>query len=220
MKKLLLLFLIISTACSSDDDAVNNNNIDTIAPVVTLVGDNPQTILQGDNYTELGIVSVDNINGDISNNVEITINVDLLKLGNYTVTYKSVDTSNNTTIIIRDVIIDDPIIGSWTLVKEEWVGPGDWPSGQARGCFMSSDAGSPDTFLFTETSVTKNVWECFQNGDLATDIIVFGPVNYTNLSPGSYDIDSGNFQATFLEDFTEMQTPFEDGNITQTWSKD
>ena len=44
MKKLLLLFLIISTACSSDDDAVNNNIVDTIAPVVTLVGDNPQTI--------------------------------------------------------------------------------------------------------------------------------------------------------------------------------
>ena len=85
---------------------------------------------------------------------------------------------------------------------------------------MSSDAGSPDIFFFTETSVTKNVWECFQNGDLAVDLNVFGPLNYTNLSPGSYDIDSENFQATFSEDFTEMQTPFEDGNITQTWSKD
>ena len=155
MKKLLLLFLIISTACSSDDDAVNNNIVDTIAPVVTLVGDNPQTILQGDNYTELGVVSVDNIDGDITNNVEITTNVDLLQLGNYTVTYKSVDISNNTTIIIRDVIVDDPIIGSWTLINEEWVGAGDWPSGQPRGCFMSSDAGSPDIFFFHRNKCHK-----------------------------------------------------------------
>ena len=219
MKKIISLFLIISMACSSDNDPDSTITADTIAPVITLVGDNPQTILQGSTYTELGVVSTDNIDGDISNNVEITSTFDVLQLGTYTVTYKSVDTSNNTTSVVRTVIVTDPIIGSWTLTNEEWVGAGDWPVGQARGCFMNTDDGSPDTFIFTETSVTKNVWECFQNGDLAEDMVVYGPIAYTNLEPGSYSIDGGNFQATFSEDYTVMQTPFDDGNITQTWTK-
>ena len=33
----------------------------------------------------------------------------------------------------------DSIIGVWTLTNEEWTGAGNWPDGQARGCFMSSD---------------------------------------------------------------------------------
>jgi hypothetical protein len=131
MKKILSLFLITSMACSTDEVTDNNNAADTIAPVVTLVGDNPQTILQGNSYTELGVVSTDNIDGDISNNAEITSNVEILQLGTYTVTYKSVDTSNNTTSVVRTVIVTDPIIGNWTLTNEAWVGPGDWPVGQA-----------------------------------------------------------------------------------------
>tara|TARA_B110000091_G_scaffold195869_1_gene222847 strand:+ start:2615 stop:3277 length:663 start_codon:yes stop_codon:yes gene_type:complete len=219
MKKNLFLILIISMACSSDNDTDSTITADTTSPVITLIGDNPQTILQGNSYTELGIVSIDNIDGDISNNAEITSTVDILQLGTYTVIYKSVDTSNNTTSAVRTVIVTDPIIGSWTLTNEEWVSAGDWPVGQARGCFMNTDDGSPDTFIFTETTVTKNVWECFQNGDLAQDMVVYGPIAYTNLEPGSYSIDGRNFQVTFSENYIVMQTPFDDGNITQTWTK-
>ena len=112
--------------------------------------------------------------------------------------------------------IDDPIIGTWVLVNEEIIG-GDW-SGSCRGCFMENDAGSPDTFIFTISDVTKNVWECFpDNGSLCSDLNTFGPVGWVNKGSDIYEFDGEQLQVTFIGD-NQMQTPFEDGNITQTWS--
>ena len=81
---------------------------------------------------------------------------------------------------------------------------------------MSSDEGSPDQFIFTETSVTKNVWECFQDGTLAEDLQVYGPFPWTNIGSNSYFVDGGTLEVTFLED-NQIQTPFDDDNIVQTW---
>ena len=66
------------------------------------------------------------------------------------------DNSNNNNNNNNNNNINDPIIGTWVLVNEEIIG-GDW-AGSCRGCWMEDDAGSPDTFIFTATEVTKNVW--------------------------------------------------------------
>ena len=222
MKKLLyLLFAITLIGCSSNEDSVINNP-DTIPPVITLLGENPQVLVKNETYEELGATANDNIDGNISGSIIISSTVNINQIGTYEVLYNVVDSSNNSAVASRKVAVIggvDPIIGVWTLINEEWVGPGDWPDDQARGCFMSTDSGSPDTIIFTETSVTKNVWECSSNGDLVSDLEVFGPMTWTSLSAGSYRIHEEEIQVTFLEDFTEMQTPLEDGNITQTWSK-
>ena len=111
---------------------------------------------------------------------------------------------------------NDPIIGTWVLVNEEIVG-GDWGD-SCRGCFMENDAGSPDTFVFTLTEVTKSVWECFPNdGSLCTDLDVYGPVTWVNPGSNIYEIDGQPLEVTFIDN-NQMQTPFEDGNIIQTWS--
>jgi hypothetical protein len=111
---------------------------------------------------------------------------------------------------------NDPIIGTWVLVNEEIVG-GDWGD-SCRGCFMENDAGSPDTFVFTLTEVTKSVWECFPNdGSLCTDLDVYGPVTWVNAGSNIYEIDGQPLEVTFIGN-NQMQTPFEDGNIIQTWS--
>ena len=110
---------------------------------------------------------------------------------------------------------NDPIIGTWVLVNEEIVG-GDWGD-SCRGCFMENDAGSPDTFVFTSSEVTKSVWECRNDGSLCTDLVVLGPVNWVNVGSNMYEINGEPFPVTFIGN-NQMQTPFEDGNITQTWS--
>lgn len=113
----------------------------------------------------------------------------------------------------------DRIIGTWVLVNEEWVGNGSWPEGQCRGCFMEDDEGEPDQFIFTETTATKNVWECFQeDGSLCSELEVYGPENWVNTGSDSYEIDGEVFEVTF-NGANEMQTPFEDGDILQTWSR-
>ena len=113
--------------------------------------------------------------------------------------------------------INDPIIGTWVLVNEEIIG-GDW-AGSCRGCWMEDDAGSPDTFIFTATEVTKNVWECFpEDGSLCSDLETFGPASWVNVGSDIYEIEGDQLQVTFIDD-NQMQTPFEDGDIIQTWSR-
>ena len=113
--------------------------------------------------------------------------------------------------------INDPIVGTWVLVNEEIIG-GDW-AGSCRGCWMEDDAGSPDTFIFTATEVTKNVWECFpDDGSLCSDLETFGPVGWVNVGSDIYEIEGQQLQVTFIDD-NQMQTPFDDGDIIQTWSR-
>ena len=111
----------------------------------------------------------------------------------------------------------DSIIGVWTLTNEEWTGAGNWPDGQARGCFMSSDEGSPDQLIFTENSVIKNVWECFQDGSLAEDMVVYGPLAWNKTSDNTYLVDGTVLGVTFIGN-SQMQLPF-DVDILQTWVK-
>ena len=124
----------------------------------------------------------------------------------------SLDCFNNTTQ-------QDPIIGTWILTNEQWVGSGTWPEGQARGCWKSGDDGSPDQYIFTESSVTKKVWECHQDGDLAVDLVTYGPISWSNQGSGNYQWGGQTIQVTFENNSTIMKLPFDDGNILQTWTK-
>ena len=76
--------------------------VDTTPPIITLTGDNPQSIELGDGYTELGATTDD----------DSTVTIDSLafsdSLGSYSVTYNSVDSSGNDAIqVTRTVTVVD-----------------------------------------------------------------------------------------------------------------
>ena len=113
----------------------------------------------------------------------------------------------------------DNIIGTWILTNEQWVGAGTWPEGQARGCWKSGDQGSPDQYIFTESSVTKKVWECHQDRTLAVNLVTYGPISWSNQGSGNYQWGGQTIQVVFENNNTIMKLPFDDGNILQTWTK-
>ncbi len=83
-----------------------NNTItttsDSIPPVISLIGDNPQTIEQGAGYTELGATTSD----DSLVTINITEFADVV--GTYSIYYDSIDTAGNTAIQVnRTVIVSD-----------------------------------------------------------------------------------------------------------------
>lgn len=80
---------------------------DTTAPVVTLIGDSSVTIQFGNIYEEEGSSATDNLDGDLSDGVVITNNIDYSALGTYTITYTIEDSSGNSNSITRTVIIED-----------------------------------------------------------------------------------------------------------------
>ena len=67
--------------------------LDNTAPVITITGDNPVSIVQGTNYVELGATTTDNVDadGDASSSGVVDINT----VGSYTVTYTAEDAAGN-----------------------------------------------------------------------------------------------------------------------------
>lgn len=72
--------------------------VDDEKPIITLK-DNDIVIDYKEKYTEPGYTAKDNYDGDITDKVIIENNIDNTKLGDYEVTYKVKDSSNNETIL-------------------------------------------------------------------------------------------------------------------------
>ena len=78
---------------------------DTTGPVITLVGDNPQTIECPNAYVELGATATDNIDGDLSGSIVIDATaVDTSVPGSYFVTYDVSDAAGNAAIQVTRTV--------------------------------------------------------------------------------------------------------------------
>ncbi|MCB0838384.1 MAG: DUF5011 domain-containing protein, partial [Bacteroidetes bacterium] len=86
------------------------NATDTIKPVITLLGDNPLDLIQGQTYNEAGATAFDNLEGDISGNIVIdasAVNTNLV--GSYSVTYNVSDLAGNAALeVVRVVNVNEP----------------------------------------------------------------------------------------------------------------
>ena len=92
--------------------------VDTTAPVITLVGSNPQIIEVGSPYVELGATALDDADGDITASIVIDATaVDTNTVGSYLVTYDVTDSSGNAaTQVTRTVDVVDTTAPVITLV--------------------------------------------------------------------------------------------------------
>jgi len=83
--------------------------LDTISPVITLLGNNPESVALGDTYADAGATALDNIDGDITANIIIANPVDPSIVGVYTITYNVQDNAENDAIeVTRTVNVFDP----------------------------------------------------------------------------------------------------------------
>ncbi|MBK86659.1 MAG: hypothetical protein CMC86_05625, partial [Flavobacteriaceae bacterium] len=115
---------------------------DTTAPVITLVGDNPQTLTVGDAYTELGATASDDTDGDISSSIVIDATaVDTATAGSYSVTYNVSDAAGNTATEVT------------RTVNVEALPPND--SDSESFCATGTDA-APTTITLTPDDLTVN----------------------------------------------------------------
>ncbi|GAB2533894.1 immunoglobulin-like domain-containing protein [Gracilibacillus alcaliphilus] len=83
--------------------------VDTTVPEITLQGEEEVTIELGDDYAEAGATASDNYDGDISEQVTVTGSVDISQIGTYRLTYIVMDSSGNTTRVIRTINVIDTI---------------------------------------------------------------------------------------------------------------
>ena len=87
--------------------------IDNEKPMITLNGEKDITLYVNDVYKELGVTIIDNYDGDISNKVVITGNVDTSKIGEYNLVYSVVDSSGNMSSTSRNVNVINRVVNTF-----------------------------------------------------------------------------------------------------------
>lgn len=146
---------------------VLNGQVDDTPPVITLSGPDTVTVYYGEAYTEPGAVGMDNTDGDISNNIVITGNVNPFTVGSYSLTYNVSDQSGNAALTVhRYVNVIDTVPPAIVLTGPDTVKVYYGEAYSEAGANASDNA----------------------DGDLSSDIIINGNVN-------SYIV--GGYQLTY-----------------------
>ena len=81
----------------------HNLTLATICKISIALGEDVVTIYVGNKYQEAGYSALDNCDGDLTDKVEVSGEVDSSSAGSYTVTYKVVDSYKNESVVTRTV---------------------------------------------------------------------------------------------------------------------
>ena len=176
------VYTITYTATDSSNNAATAtrtvNVVDTTAPVMTLVGNNPIDVEAATTYTDAGATAQDNYDGDITSSITTTNNIDMNTVGTYSVIYNVVDANGNSAVpLIRTVNVVDTTAPVITIIGSNPVDI------QVGSVYNDAGATAADTL----------------EGDLSSSITVVNNVdaNTVGTYTVTYDVtDSAGNQAT------------------------
>ncbi|QZY54098.1 S-layer homology domain-containing protein [Crassaminicella profunda] len=100
-------------------DPTKPEKVDNIPPIIKLKGENIITIEQGNPYIEQGYIVTDNIDKDLTGNVEVTGLVNTDKVGTYILTYIVKDRSGNKAEITRTIKVIEKETSKDTTIKAD-----------------------------------------------------------------------------------------------------
>ena len=87
------------------------NVVDTVAPVITLWGNNPATVTVGSPYVDDGASAWDVYDGSLTSQILVVNPVNTARVGTYIVTYNVKDSSGNAAVeVTRTVNVVDPYV--------------------------------------------------------------------------------------------------------------
>jgi PKD repeat protein len=182
----LLVLFVLSVTLVACDGSSSGKSRDTTAPVITLIGADPQVIEAGTAYVELGATASDNRDGDLSSAIVIDASqVDTSSPGTYSVSYNVSDSAGNAAVTMtRIVVCEDTTPPVITLV-------GNNPQ-VIEACSMS----------YAELGATA--WD-FVDGDLTASIVIDASSVDTDVHDDywvTYDVTdaAGNRAATVTRD--------------------
>ena len=136
-----------SSSNTSQDIAAQNSNTPstTQAPdgriVMTICGSQKTILKRGEKYVESGCIARDSVQGNISESVQISGNVDENTAGTYTITYTATNSENMTNETTREVeVVDDY---EWdtdgiSVMMYHYVYPDDAPPEKSDANFLSA----------------------------------------------------------------------------------
>ena len=149
--------------------------VDETPPVITILGDNPLTITEGDTFTDPGATALDDVDGDITGSIVVTGSVDANTPGEYVLTYSATDEAGNTGTATRTVIVEAAadvtapvvtLIGDATITltegdtyTEQGATAVDDVDGDLTGSIVITgtvDTSTPDTYTLTYSATDSS----------------------------------------------------------------
>ena len=89
-----------------------NEVIDTVKPVITLIGASTINLTVGDSYIDQGATASDNVDGDLTSSIVTTGSVNTAVAGSYSINYNVSDSAgNNADQVTRTVNVSEPSSG-------------------------------------------------------------------------------------------------------------
>ncbi|MEI3612307.1 immunoglobulin-like domain-containing protein [Pseudogracilibacillus sp. SO30301A] len=135
-----VVYTVTDTAGNEAKEIRIVNVVDKTAPVITLKGDNPLELEVGQEYVEPGATATDNVDGDVTELIKISGEVNTEEPGEYEVVYTVSDAAGNRateTRIVHVVETEDPGDGN----GED---PGDGDNGEDPGDGNGEEPGDGD----------------------------------------------------------------------------
>lgn len=193
------------------------NVLDTTAPVINVVGDNPTSVQRYASYVDEGATASDACDGIV--NVTPSGSVDVNTLGIYTITYTATDSHNNPAIATRTVYVVNPQPLPYTQdfaslphassnYPDGW---GGWKVGNGSGMTFRSAAPIADEILRPGSSASSDTGGVHNYG---------GKIGF--LSSSSTDasvvvaLDTSGFHAVTVGfDLMTIRNPYNGGSNTR-----
>ena len=170
--------------------------VDTTPPTISLTGNNPMHVEAGTNYMEPGFTATDNYYSNLQLSSDSS-NVNPLIIGDYTVSYSTIDGSNNIGTAIRNIEVRDttpPIITITPDISSYIIELGD--------NFNQPNASCEDSFDITETlsasggltpsilGLSSRTYYCSDDsGNMSQETIT---LNVIDTTPPSLSLDGDN----------------------------
>ena len=147
--------------------------VDTTAPIINLVGDNSLILEVGSSFTDPGATAIDSYDGDLTNSIVVTGNINVSTVGTYTITYSATDASNNTVTATRTVNVVDTTAPVLTVTGDNPVtvelGASYTDAGAiADGGETVSSIGTVDPSTVGTYTITYSATDAFNNTGTAT----------------------------------------------------
>ena len=97
---------VTDSSGNTDHEERTVNVVTGDAPVITILGNNPESITFGGTYTDAGATASDTEDGDLTGSIITTgLPIDSFASGTYSVTYTVTDSNSNTVSATRQVVI-------------------------------------------------------------------------------------------------------------------
>ncbi|WP_372882585.1 DUF5011 domain-containing protein, partial [Psychromonas sp.] len=181
-----------------------------IAPVITLLGNNPLTLNLGDNFIDPGATAQDDVDGDISGAIVFSGSVDTNTAGTYELTYSITDSDGNSASVTRNVIVSDG--SSEVIVLQSRVSTGNDDAKERPGgkmyltssdleLVLDSNAMQTIGVRFTGLSIPENAFitnayiqfqadEIDTLSDIQLNIVAHSTSNAPGFTTTNYDMSS------------------------------